>query len=143
MIQIYTDGSMNKGYGGSAFVVVEQGKITKRAGKRLRPPTTNSRAELVAMCLALKWCAEQEKPVEIFTDSQYVIRCAKSGAAWKKAGWKNTSGHVANRDLVEDLLHLLEQCRSVTIQWVKGHAGDLFNEAADKAANYFSALRDS
>ena len=87
--------------------------------------------ELKAAIEGLKFL-QNEKSVQIFTDSKYV----KDGItrwiiSWKKTNWKN--GKVKNIDLWQEL----DQANNnldVTWNWVKGHAGDKYNEIADSLA---------
>jgi ribonuclease HI len=79
-----------------------------------------------------------EGPVEIVSDSNYVVKCFhdKWHVGWLRRGWKNSQGKpVANRDLWEELLPLaLSSDRAVKFSWVKGHSGDLMNDFVDSLA---------
>jgi uncharacterized phage-like protein YoqJ len=75
-------------------------------------------------------------PLEIVSDSTYVVKCFEDGwwQGWLKRGWKNSRREpVANRDLWEPLVSLY-QSRDLTFTWVKGHAGDRWNDYADRLA---------
>lgn len=59
--------------------------------------------------------------------------------AWQKNGWKTTKNEdIKNKDLWEELNYLRNQARShgiyITLNKVKGHAGNAFNELVDKLA---------
>lgn len=134
-VKIYTDGacSGNPGKGGwGALIIDENGEKTELSGGE--PDTTNNRMELMAAINSLK-SLKTPLEIEIFTDSTYV----KNGITlwisnWEKNGWKNSSNEpVKNKDL---WLELLEQTKKhkVSWNWVKGHAGDEFNEKVDKLA---------
>ncbi len=79
-------------------------------------------------------------PVHIYSDSTYVVKCFndKWYQGWLKRDWKNSQKKpVANRDLWEPFLkEAVPRFESGEIKffWVKGHAGDLMNEAADQLA---------
>jgi Ribonuclease HI len=131
---IYTDGgcSGNPGPGGWAYVIVENGVAVKQESGADRL-TTNNKMELTAVIQALKYVIfSGVKDCEIHTDSQYV----KNGIttwihSWKKKGWKTASGDpVKNQEYWMALEHLCAQA-NVKWTWVKGHAGNEFNELCD------------
>jgi ribonuclease HI len=71
----------------------------------------------------------------VFTDSEYLRRGITSWLpAWRRNGWRTAQRKaVKNRDLWQLLAEELERHR-VTWRWVKGHAGDRWNERADQLA---------
>ena len=77
-------------------------------------------------------------PVEIVSDSTYVVNCFKDRwyEGWLRRKWKNSQGQpVANRDLWEALFDLaLADGADVTFSWVKGHSGDPMNDLVDTLA---------
>lgn len=131
---IYTDGgcSGNPGPGGWAYVVVENNEVIKKASGADKL-TTNNKMELTAVIQALKYViACGEKSCEIHTDSQYV----KNGITawifnWKKKNWRTSGGDaVKNQEYWMALDHISAQL-NVKWSWVKGHAGNEFNELCD------------
>lgn len=100
---------------------------------------TNQRAELTAVKRAIE-IAPIDRHVMIVTDSQYSINCAtKWYKKWKDNGWQTSDRKpVENRDLIEPIVKKIEERRKVdsetNFEWVKGHAGDLGNTAADHLA---------
>lgn len=74
------------------------------------------------------------------TDSQYSINCATVWArSWERRGWKTTGGEdVKNRDLVEGIRARMKEREDAgaetAFEWVKGHASNAGNEAADRLA---------
>ena len=96
--------------------------------------TTNNKMELTAAIEALK-SIKIKSNIELYTDSQYV----KNGinlwiVNWKKNGWKTASKKpVANKDLWIKLDECTEK-HAVIWFWVKGHAGNQYNEMADELA---------
>ncbi|MDA8192677.1 MAG: ribonuclease HI [Thermaerobacter sp.] len=134
--RVYTDGACANNQapggqpGGWACVFVEGGS---HSGAELA--TTNNRMELTAAIEALKH-TEAGAPVEIYSDSAYVINAFLQNwfAGWERRGWKNVKGQpVENQDLWRELRRLANE-RQVSWVKVKGHAGDRFNEAADRLA---------
>jgi ribonuclease HI len=93
--------------------------------------------ELTAVLEALRDHAG-EGPVEIVSDSTYVVNCFRDRwyEGWFRRGWKNSQRQpVANRDLWEPLLAIvLADGSEVTFSWVKGHSGDEMNELVDTLA---------
>jgi ribonuclease HI len=135
-ITIYTDGSClgNPGPGGWAAVILADGEERRYSGGERA--TTNNRMELEAAIQALTKVAEnpawQGAPVRVFADSQYVKNGITSWIAkWKANGWRTAAKEpVKNRDLWMRL-DALSSHLPLTWLWVKGHAGDIFNEICD------------
>jgi ribonuclease HI len=133
---IYTDGacSGNPGPGGWAWVVVPGGEPSDAGGEA---HTTNQRMELTAVLRALEAHRDAAGPIEIRSDSTYVVHCFRDGwwRNWKRRGWRNSQGQaVANRDLWEPLIDAVVARDDVTFSWVKAHNGDPFNELVDQRA---------
>ncbi len=134
--KIYTDGSClgNPGAGGYAAIIIDsQGeKLELYGGER---KTTNNRMELMAAIIALKKVSADDF-IELFTDSSYLKNAFTQGwlENWKKNGWQTANKKpVLNIDLWKKLDTLISN-RSVKFNWVKGHAGNKFNERCDKLA---------
>ncbi|PIF03902.1 MAG: hypothetical protein CSA63_01260 [Propionibacterium sp.] len=106
---------------------------------------TNNMGELMAVLDLLRATEHlHPRPLHILSDSQYVINAAtKWLPGWKRKGWRKADGKpVLNRDLLEPLDTAM-QGRSVTFEWVRGHAGHELNEAADiRARAAATAFRD-
>ena len=98
---------------------------------------------MLAAIEALERLKNREKPVSIISDSQLLIKGMNDWLhGWKLNGWKSSSGkQVKNVDLWKRL-DALDQDRLISWEWVKGHAGDPFNELVDGLANA-SALRQA
>jgi len=131
VITIYTDGacSGNPGPGGWAWAI-EGGAFASGFAAQ----TTNQRMELTA---ALEAVRANEGPIEIVSDSTYVVNCFKDRwhVGWLKRGWRNSKNEpVANRDLWEPFIELVLARRNVTFRWVKGHSGHSMNDLVDQLA---------
>lgn len=78
--------------------------------------------------------------VKIVTDSSYSINCVSVWSKnWARNGWKSAKGvDVLNQDLIKGILAKIgerdAQKVSTTLSWVKGHAQDPGNIAADALA---------
>ena len=132
---IYTDGacSGNPGPGGwGAIILCEEKNETNISGKE--KSTTNNRMELMAPIMALRKIKKASKII-IYTDSIYL----KNGITtwikkWEKNGWKSTNKKpVKNKDLWVTL-NRLSKGHVIDWKWVKAHAGNKYNEIADKLA---------
>ncbi|XPS98358.1 Ribonuclease H [Ascochyta lentis] len=152
-IVINTDGSaLNPGKpNAAAGVGVWFGhEDTRNVGAPLGPgKQTNQRAELMAVKIALDR-VPPNKSVLIRSDSMYAIQgLTENACGWQRESWKTAKGlHMENENLVQkiqELLRVRSLLRAETkFYWVKGHSGDLGNEAADKLAGIGSrkALSD-
>ena len=100
------------------------------------PHGTNNMGELMAVLDLLQQTAHLDDELHVFCDSTYVINAiTKWMAGWKRKGWKTGGGKpVKNVELMK-ALDAAMQGRRVKFEWVKGHAGHVLNEAADKRAN--------
>jgi len=136
LIQIYTDGgcSGNPGPGGWAYVMLKDGAVLSEnhGGEK---ETTNNRMELLAVIsalLALKGSPCIDGQITIYTDSQYVQKGISEWIhAWKKNFWRTSDKKpVKNKDLWERL-DTLSADFQISWAWVKGHAGNEYNERCD------------
>ena len=141
MIKIYTDGSClkNPGNGGWAAIINVDNEIKKISGSV--KDTTNNKMELMAPIKALQEVKEQ-KPIEIYTDSQYV----KLGITdwihkWIKNDWQTSKKEpVKNKELWMELYELTKT-HEIKWIWVKAHAGNTLNEQVDLLAKQAAELK--
>ena len=132
---IYTDGACagNPGPGGYG-TVMQYGEYRNELSGGFRR-TTNNRMELLAVIEGLQ-TLNRPCEVTVFSDSKYIVDAVNKGWAkrWQASDWKrNKEDHALNPDLWAKLLKLLET-HDVSLQWVKGHAGNPGNERADALA---------
>ena len=124
-LTIYTDGSCipNPGQGGWAYIILadydDETPIEWHVSG-CESHSTNNRMEMTAVIEALKFI--QTTSCVIYSDSKYVINCAKG--KWKRK---------KNIDLWEEYD---KASKDVIIEWiwVKGHSGDKYNEMVDQLA---------
>jgi ribonuclease HI len=134
-IIIYTDGACkgNPGPGGWGALLSWNGHEKSLCGGESL--TTNNRMELMAAIMALESLRE---PCEaaLYTDSVYVKQGLNEWLPnWKARGWRTADKKpVKNQDLWQRLDQAAARHR-IDWHWVKGHAGDPGNEAADRLAN--------
>lgn len=138
-VVIYTDGACdpNPGHGGWAAIIMRDGKIKELSG--FENPSTNNRMELMAAIQALS-SLQVPYSIDLYTDSEYLrLGIEKWMEGWLKRGWKRKQGKLANQELWQEL-HQLNQKHQVRWHWVKGHAGDRYNQRvnylAQKAIRY-------
>jgi ribonuclease HI len=129
--EVWTDGacSGNPGPGGWAWAVPDGRQDSGSA-----PVTTNQRMEIQA---ALEAVRALPGPLVVVSDSTYVVNCFRDGwwRGWLARGWTNSQRKpVANRDLWEPLVQLVNERGDVTFRWVKGHSGDPMNDLVDRLA---------
>jgi ribonuclease HI len=156
---VFTDGSCVKGVGGYGVVILDNltceaigGDVQLPVRMKGRVPfkvCTNQIAELYAVYQMFVYLsteqyvsAIQNKTINVFTDSKYVIGCLTLWyPAWIKNGWKNSKGQpVANQDLIVCILKCMNEFATrghtkFTFHHVKAHAGNVYNEMADQLAN--------
>jgi len=152
--RIYTDGgcSGNPGPGGWAYVMVQktfQGSQVVAKNMGAEKETTNNRMELTAVIEALRafktmsGSSEANMPREtslevprqaaLYTDSQYVQKGITEWIRnWKRNSWRTSDKKpVKNQDLWKELDSLAEEL-PIRWEWVKGHAGNEYNELCDE-----------
>lgn len=138
-IIIYTDGACSNNqekdnFGGwGAVLLFKQSKKELYGGT---PNTSNNKMELMACIKALKALKTTKYPVEIYTDSAYIVNCfeKKWYLKWQNNNWKNSKKEpVSNREFWEELL-LLKDKYNIKFIKVAGHSGIELNEEADALA---------
>ena len=135
---VYTDGSCLKnpdGPGGYAAVILsaQNGDVREISGGE--PSTTNNRMELRAGIEALS-ALPPHSTVNFYTDSQYMKNAFTKYwlRNWKRNGWRTATGEpVKNQDLWRALDEAFS-LHTVHFHWVKGHAGNRWNERCDALA---------
>ena len=137
MLRVYCDGAAkgNPGAGGWGFVVMDEADRVLYEECGGEPHVTNNQMELLAMVRVLLWL--DGRAAEVFTDSQYVQKGLTEWLpGWKRNNWRRGrgGGPVKNAELWRELDMLQARSRA-TINWVRGHNGDVGNERADALAN--------
>lgn len=86
---------------------------------------TNNIAEMAAFFKALQSIKDKSLPVEVFSDSKYVV-CTVNGEF--KIGTNVQSWHL--------IMDEVRQFENLKVTWVKGHNGNIHNEEVDKRASW-------
>lgn len=147
-VEIWTDGSCNNhthNSGGYGIVMVYndcQDKVVPgvvESGSGVRQwcggsymNTTSARMELMAIVKAMEKCNIGDE-VLIHSDNQYAVYALSKGWIFK---WELQNFRARkNCDLLKLLLIQYKRLQSkVILSWVKGHAGNEYNELADHLA---------
>ncbi len=139
-LSIYTDGASrgNPGPGGYGAVMI-WGKIKKELSRGYRF-TTNNRMELMAVIAALEALKKENLTVNIYSDSNYVVKAVNEGwlPGWLKSDFK---GGKKNKDLWLRY-HMLAHKQRIKFIWVKGHASNEYNNRCDELATAAADGRD-
>ncbi len=134
-ITIYTDGSClwNPWKGGWCALLQFKDKEKIISGNK--KDTTNNQMELTALIKALEEIKTDKYPLEIWTDSKYVLDwITKWIRNWKKNNRKTANKQdVKNKELWQKLDNLMQKYNT-EIHWVKAHADDKYNNLVDETA---------
>lgn len=128
-VKLFSDGSClgNPGAGGWAYILQYGDAIKKASGAEAM--TTNNQMELTAAIMGLS-ALKQPCRVELFTDSEYVVKAISSWLAkWVVTDFKGKK----NADLWRRYLAAAAP-HEIKAAWVKGHAGHPQNEECDAMA---------
>lgn len=150
-INIYSDGacSNNPGPGGYACIITQiddSGDIMNEvAYVSGNEKTTNNRMELMGVIRGLqeiKRLGIKNVDVNVYTDSSYVANAFNQNwiRNWQRNDWKKSDGNpVLNELLWKTLVELVyNSTYEVKFNWIKGHAGNPYNERCDElAVNYY------
>jgi ribonuclease HI len=122
-VVIYTDGACtgNPGPAGSGALLCYRGK--EKLASRYLGVGTNNIAELDAVKLALELMQCTDVPIDLHTDSTYVIGVLSKG-------WKAKQ----NVKLIDEIRVLVARFADLRLIKVKGHAGVPENELVDELA---------
>ncbi len=135
VVEMWTDGACKGNPGPGGWGVLMRAGSHERELFGGEPLTTNNRMELRAVIEGLR---ALNRPCEItlHIDSQYVMNgVTRWIAGWKRNQWRTADKKpVKNQDLWLELDAEIAR-HTISWLWVKGHAGDPGNEAADALAN--------
>ena len=148
-VRIFTDGACSENPGPGGWAAVFNAADSCRTISGNEKLTTNNRMELKAVVETFKKIirVETNKPkgahheYDIFSDSAYVVNTINNKwlEVWQKNNWKTTKHEdVKNKDLWEEFNDMRLKTKAlgicITINKVKGHSGNTFNELVDKLA---------
>ncbi|MGH8292126.1 MAG: ribonuclease HI [Gammaproteobacteria bacterium] len=134
-VEIYTDGACRGNPGPGGWAAVLRSGTHEKTLQGSVAQTTNNRMELTAAVSALQ-ALTRPASVVVYTDSKYVQQGISEWLpSWRARGWK-TAGKkpVKNLDLWQ-ALHQATAGHAIEWRWVRGHAGNPYNERVDRLAN--------
>lgn len=146
-IVVHTDGSCsgNPGPGGwGAIVSIRDDNITVERVQLsgAESDTTNIRMEMSAALSALLYVRDRPDfdpatPISIHSDCKLVVDGFMVWLPnWLKNGWRTADKKpVKNQDLWKRIVAATEGL-STSFAWVRGHSGNIENEAADALARF-------
>ena len=125
-IMVYTDGSaLNNGSSDSrcgwACKLIYRGHEKMKSGSD--KGKTNNVMEMTAVLQAMKAITDKSIPVEVFSDSKYVVETLNGNFKVKK-----------NVELWQELMTEKAKFADIKFIWVKGHDKDRHNIEVDKMA---------
>ena len=133
-VVIYTDGGCdpNPGVGGWGAILIYRGTERELSGGH--PDTTNNRMEMTAAIAALT-ALKRPCKVTMHTDSEYLKKgITEWMPGWKRRNWTRKGGEIKNIDLWRELDELVQR-HQIQWRWVRGHAGNHYNERCDVLAS--------
>ena len=138
---IYTDGACSgnggpNSRGGFGVVVVGNDEQIIKVYQKQCENTTNNREELKAILWAMWNYGNKTNPPTVYSDSAYCVNSLTNWIwGWLKNGWtKSDGGPVQNADIMSAFVELWRAGYQINLVKVKGHAGNVYNEMADKLA---------
>ena len=136
---IYTDGACSgngseSATGGFGVVVLDDNENIIETYRESAKGTTNNRMELSAILWALAKYGDKN-PI-VYSDSAYSVNTLTNWMfGWQKNGWvKSNNQSPENLDLIKIYYTLWERGYRIQLIKVRGHAGNKWNELADKLA---------
>ena len=123
--EVFTDGSKSDDKVGAAMLINRNGLTLVRESLRLSPRTSVFQAEITAIGMAARWLSlnrnTYDESVAFYVDSQAALLALRADFIKSK--------------LVLDCVEILSGITgSVNLFWVRGHAGNAFNEEVDALA---------
>jgi len=132
IISIYTDGSYTQGRGGIGIVYVYNNEIINEFFSKMDEyPTTNNRAELLAIYTVLFNITNFEYEYKIYSDSEYSVKTYNEYIHnWLKNDFKG----IKNLDIIKptwELFQSISKKTKLSIEWVESHSDNKYNNRAD------------
>lgn len=129
-IIVYTDGSaLNNGSDnggcGWAYKLIHNGYEKMKSGGDIGK--TNNYMEMMAVLQAMKSIKRKDIPVEVYSDSQYVVKTLNRRWVIKK-----------NKELWLELLKEQKKFSNIRFFWIKGHGINKHNNDVD-----FQAVKEA
>ncbi len=147
VINVYTDGACTnngKPDARAGFGIWFGEGDSRNTSESFTGPQTNNRAELLAIIKALTILREEieeGRPIMIYSDSSYSIRCCTTyGEKMSKKRWLQKGKDIPNRKIVEVAYSFVKKYKNIDFQHIRSHTGledehSIGNDHADRLAN--------
>lgn len=138
-LSVYTDGSCypNPGPGSYAYIIIDdktQEPVYRFSAQDNDTTSNRMEASAVISAIGLLYNAKV-KFVTIYSDSQYVVNCVN---LWAE-NWVAKEAIKANMSLWRLFVEVKVKLKcSFKCKWIRGHAGNKYNELADHLADITS-----
>ncbi len=134
-VTIFTDGACKGNPGPGGWGAILMSGLNEKELYGYDPQTTNNRMEMMAVIQALE-ALKKPCDVSLNVDSQYVLQGMTEWIrGWKARGWKTADKKPVKNDDLWKRLDAACAPHKIKWTWVKGHAGNEYNERADQLAN--------
>lgn len=145
-LKIYADGGCrgnqsDNNIGAYGFIILDENDNVMHKEAKAFKNTTNNKMELLGVIKAIEYINSTYNNssfiLEIYSDSSYVCDAFNKGwiNGWIKNNWLTAKKQlVKNKDLWSQLLSCSKQ-HSLNFKWIKGHAGNDYNEMCDNLLN--------
>lgn len=137
---IYCDGACSgngsaAAVGGFGVVVLDDNENIIETYNKQNQNTTNNREELRAILYTLIKYGKNGNPT-VYSDSAYAVNTFNTWMwGWASRGWLKSDNKIPeNLDLIQTYYDLYNQGYRITLLKCRGHAGNQWNEMADKLA---------
>jgi ribonuclease HI len=136
-VTIYTDGSTetNPGLGAWAAIILYN-DMTEYINAAYRA-TTNNRMEIRGVLHAIEYVLEnlgKDVKITVYSDSQYCVNAINSWFLnWQSKGLICKNSRIKNVDLLVRLHKLCTEYK-ITMNWIKGHQSNKYNNLCDVMA---------
>ena len=138
---IYTDGACSgngtqNSKGGFGVVVLDDNEKLINTCRISNTDTTNNREELRAIIWATWNYGNKANPPVVYSDSAYAVNTLTNWRfGWESNGWKKSNNQTPeNLDLIQAYKELWDHGYRIDLRKCRGHAGNKWNELADKLA---------
>ena len=138
---IYTDGACSgngsaSAVGGFGVIVLDDDENLITTYHHRTEGTTNNREELKAILFALWEYGDQANPPIVYSDSAYAVNTFNEWMwSWARKGWVKGDKKVPeNLDIIQTYYDIWNHGYRIDLRKCHGHAGNHWNEQADKLA---------
>ena len=140
-MKIFVDGACSgngtqNSKGGFGVVILNDNEQLINTYRTSNTDTTNNREELRAIIWAAWNYGNKANPPVVYSDSAYAVNTLTNWRfGWEANGWKKSNNQTPeNLDLIQAYKELWDHGYRIDLRKCRGHAGNQWNEMADKLA---------